>query len=180
MSTPLAVLSRLEAQERQIAELQQQLRELLGRLSARPAPREVFLAKAIAGVDEDLDPEPFPETGNTFNFQLVDRAFARGPGSQTTADTPRTDEQLTVGRTIDGRWLLENEPYLAIHVPQPPGSAGDKGEWWLIDQPRIEIVLVSSLIKSGPYYPGSLLHAAPDGTITSVTAIWILDLNEDA
>jgi hypothetical protein len=47
-------------------------------------------------------------------------------------------------------------------------------------EPRIEAVQVTSLVKTGDYYPGTLLRVDPDGTITSMGSVWILDLNDDS
>lgn len=179
MSTPLSLLSRLEALERRFDELDRTIRALLGRLAAPQHPREVFLGRPIAGVDENEDPVVYPDTGNTFNVRLYDREFTPAPGSQAVADTPRTAEQCAAARTIDGRWVLENESYFVLHTPAPPGTAGDKGEWWIIDQPRIEIVEVTSLVKTGEFYPGVTLWIDPaTGAVTAAEGCWILDLNE--
>jgi len=180
MSTPLSILSRLEALERRLDERDQTIRALLGRLAAAPAPREIFLAQAIAGEDTG-GPLTFPKTGNTFNFRLLDRPFTPAPGTQSTDDVPRTPQQLAAARTIDGRWVYENDFVGVVHTPQPPGTAGDKGEWWILDPRRIEIVKKTSSERdeTSGYYPGKLMYFDPVlHQLTEVANIWIEDMNE--
>jgi hypothetical protein len=181
------VLMRMEAE---LATLKRQVQLLIGvveklRAERAPAPqhsREVWLAEAIPGVNEESgSPLTFPKTGNTFNLRLLDRVFTPTPGTQATTDTERTEEQFCAGRTIDGRWVYEDDKVAIVYTGQPPGTEGDKGEWWILDPRRVEVIKKTSDQRDGTtgYFPGKLLHFDPaTRSLTEVEDIWIEDANQ--
>jgi hypothetical protein len=141
---------------------------------------------------DELDPhylwyEGVPSGPNPENFWAITRQQISGDtigeaqvAGVCIARVDVLDVEHRFARIVQGSNVLDSAGSGPVRLVQ---LAEEEGEQELVVQlryePRVEFVELTSLVKTGNFYPGTLKHYDPQtNTWSDVRSVWIVDANE--